>query len=127
MFVRIFRDEKTNMNNVHIERRAQIDSILAKMKNKSNIKIIIFEVLKKFADLTNENKTYELFDHESNDYVIDLKSNKKSFYDFIYSLSKNEFKILRTYLDKHFKNDFIKFFIFSVETSILFVKKKTKF
>ena len=126
MFVRVLRDEKTNMNNVHIERRAQIDSTLAKMKNKSDIKIIIFEVLKKFADLADENKAYELFDHESDDHVIDLKSDKKSLYDFIYSLSKNELKILRAYLDKHLKNDFIKFFIFSAGAPILFVKKKNE-
>ena len=126
MFVRVLHDEKKNMNSVHIERRAQIDSILAKIKNKSDIKVTIFEVLKKFADLTDENKTYELFDHESDDHAIDLKSNKKSFYDFIYSLFKNELKILRAYLDKHLKNDFIRFFIFSVEASILFVKKKNE-
>ena len=125
MFVRILHDENKNMNMIHIERRTQIDSILAKMKNKSNIKVNIFEVLKKFVNLTNENKVYELFDHDSNDHVIDLKSNKKSFYDSIYSLSKDEFAILRTYLNKHFKNDFIRFFIFFVETFILFVKKKT--
>ena len=126
MFVRIFHDEKKNMNNVHIERRAQIDSIFAKMKNKSNIKIIIFEILKKFVDLTNENKTYELFDYKSNDHVIDLKSNNKFFYNFIYSLSKNEFKILRIYLNKHFKNDFIKFFIFQSKYQFCSLKK-TKF
>ena len=127
MFVRILYDEKKNMNSVHIERRIQIDFVLAKIKDKSNIKIILFEVLKKFADLTDENKTYELFDHEFDDHAIDLKSSKKSSYDSIYSLSKIEFKVLRVYLNKHFKNEFIRFFIFSTDASILFVKKKTKF
>ena len=124
MFVRVIRDEKKNMNNVHIERRTQIDFVFTKIKNKSNIKIIIFEILKKFVDLTNENKTYELFDHESNDHAINLKFDKKFSYDFIYSLSKNELKILRAYLNKHLKNEFIRFFIFSIDAFILFVKKK---
>ena len=114
------------MNNIHIERRVQIDFVFAKIKNKSNIKIILFEILKKFVDLTDENKTYELFDYEFDDHAISLKSNKKSSYDFIYSLSKNEFKVLRVYLNKHLKNEFIKLFIFSADASILFVKKKNE-
>ena len=126
MFVRVVHDENKNMNNVHIERRIQIDFALAKIENKSDIKVIILEVLKEFADLTDENKTYELFDHESNDHAINLKFDKKFSYDSIYSLSKDEFKILRAYLNKHFKNDFIRFFIFSIDASILFVKKKMK-
>ena len=126
MFVRVVHDENKNMNNVHIERRTQIDFALAKIENKSDIKIIIFEILKKFADLTNENKAYELSDHESDDHAINLKSDKKSPYDSIYSLSKNELKILRTYLNKHLKNDFIRLFIFSTDAPILFVKKKMR-
>ena len=126
MFVRVLHDEKKNMNSVHIERRIQIDSAFAKIKDKSDIKIILLEILKKFADLTNENKAYELSDHEFDDHAIDLKSSKKSSYDFIYSLSENELKILRVYLNKHLKNEFIRFFIFSADASILFVKKKNE-
>ena len=122
----MFHDEKTNLNSIYIQRRTQIDSTLTKINDKSNIKIIIFEILKKFENFINENKTYELSNHESNDHVINLKSNKKSFYDFIYSLFKVELKILRIYFDKHFKNDFIKSFIFSIDASILFVKKKNE-
>ena len=83
MFVRMFHDEKTNLNSIHIQRRIQIDSTLTKIKNKSNIKISISEILKKFENLINENKAYELSNHESNDHAINLKSNKKSSYDFI--------------------------------------------
>ena len=43
-----------------------------------------------------------------------------------YSLFKVELKILQIYFDKHLKNDFIKFFIFSIDASILFVKKKNE-
>ena len=126
MFARVIHNKIKNLNNVHIERKIQIDSVFAKIENKSNIKIIIFEILKEFADLTNENKIYELFDHESNDHAKNLKFDKKFLYNFIYSLLENQFKILRTYLNKHFKNDFIRLFIFSTDVSILFVKKKTK-
>ena len=59
MFVRIIHDKMKNLNNVHIERKIQIDFVFAKIENKSNIKIIIFEILKEFVDLTNENKIYE--------------------------------------------------------------------
>ena len=125
MFVQMISDEIKYLNDVHIERRLQIDSAFAKMKKK-NIKNFLFEVLKEFVDMTNKNKTYELFDHEFDDHAINLKSSKKSSYEFIYALSKDEFKILRTYLNKHLKNEFIKFFIFFANVSILFVKKKNE-
>ena len=64
-----------------------------------------------------------MFAHEFDDHLINLKSNKKSFYEFIYFLFENELTILRIYFDKHLKNDFIKSFIFAIEISILFVKK----
>ena len=124
MFVRIIHDE--NMNRIHIERRVQIDFIFAKIKDKLDIEITLLEILKKFIDLTNENKTYELFNHKSNNHAINLKSNRKSFFDFIYFLSEDELKILRICLNKHFKNDFIRFSTFSTEIFIFFVKKKNE-
>ena len=97
-----------------------------KIKDKSNITITIFDCLKKFEKIIDENKIYELSNHEFDDHAIDLKLNKKSSYDFIYSLFENELTILRIYLNKHLKNDFIKSFTFSIEISILFVKKKNE-
>ena len=126
MFVRAFNDEKTDLQEIHIERRAQIDSILLKIEEKSNIKIIMLEILKKFVEITEKKKVYELSNHEFDDHSINLKSNKKSLYEFIYSLFEDELTVLRVYLDKHLKNDFIRFFISFVETSILFVKKKNE-
>ena len=82
-----------------------------KIKNKSNITITIFDCLKKFEKIIDENKIYELSNHEFDDHAINLKSNKKLFYDFIYSLFENELTILKIYLNKHLKNDFIKSFI----------------
>ena len=126
MFVRAYIDEKTIMQKILIERRAQIDSILMKIEKKSNITIIIFECLKKLIEIDNEKKIYELSNHKSDDHAIDLKENMKSSYDFIYSLFENELTILRVYFDKHLKNEFIRFSFFSVEVSILFVKKKNE-
>ena len=50
--------------------------------------------------------------------------NKQSFYDFIYFLSKNEFKNFRNYIIKHLRNDFIRLSQSFVDVSILFVKKR---
>ena len=126
MFVRTYIDEKTKMQKIHIERKTQIDAILMKIKDKSNITTTIFDCLKKFEKIIDENKVYELSNHEFDDHAIDLKSNKKSFYDFIYSLFENELTILRIYLNKYLKNNFIKLFTFSIEIFILFVKKKNE-
>ena len=75
-----------------------------------------------YEKLNNDNKIYELSNHDSNDQIIDLK--KKSLHKSMYFLFENEFKILRVYIDKHLINDFIRFSQFFVETFILFVKKK---
>ena len=83
--------------------------------------------MKQFDKIIDKNKIYELSNYEFDDYTINLKSNKKLFYDFIYLLFENKLIILKIYLNKYLKNDFIKLFIFSIEIFILFVKKKTKF
>ena len=74
------------------------------------LKKIIFECFKKFENLNNENETYKLSEHGFINHVIELKKNKSPFYDWIYFLSKSELKILKKYLNKHLKNNFIQFF-----------------
>ena len=124
MFVRVLHDEEKNMDSVHIERRAQIGSALAEIKDKPDIKATLPEVLKEFADLADEDKAYELPDHGPDDHAIDLEPGKKPPYGPIYSLSEDELKVLRAYLDKHLKNGFIRPFTSSAGAPILFVKKK---
>ena len=85
---------------------------------------MLYEILHEYEKLNNENKIYESSNHDSNDHVIDLKNDKKFSHKSIYSLLKNEFKILRVHIDKHLINDFIRFSQSFVETFILFVKKK---
>ena len=84
----------------------------------------IFKCFKKFENLSNEDEAYKLSEHEFMNHVIKLKENKSSFYDSIYFLSENELKIFRKYLNKHLKNDFIRFFQSFVEIFMLFIKKK---
>ena len=87
-------------------------------------KKIILKCFKKFENLNNEDEAYKLSEHEFMNHVIELKENKSSFYDSIYFLLKSELKILKEYLNKHLKNNFIRFIQSFVETLILFVKKK---
>ena len=60
--------------------------------------------------IENEKKIYILFEHDFTNYVIDLINDAQSSYDFIYSLFEKEFKVLKTYIDKHLTIDFIKHF-----------------
>ena len=125
MFVRIYIDKQFDMQEMHVQRRVQINSTSTKIKEKFDIKITLLEILHEYERLNNENKIYELSNYNSNDYVIDLKKNKKSFQKSIYFLFENEFKMLRVYIEKHLINDFIRLSQFFVDASILFVKKKT--
>ena len=84
----------------------------------------IFECFKEFENLNNENETYKLSEHEFMNHVIKLKKNKLFSYDSIYFLSKSELKVFKEYLNKHLKNNFIRFSQSLAETSILFIKKK---
>ena len=85
---------------------------------------ILFEILHDYEKLNNEDKIYELSNHDSNDHAIDLKKDKKASHESIYFLFDNEFRVLRVYIEKHLINDFIRSFQSFVDASILFVKKK---
>ena len=116
-YVFYIRPERNELYNVHSNRRARVITM-------NVLKKTIFECFKKFENLSNENETYKLSKHELMNHVIELKKDKSFSYDSIYFLSKSELKILKKYLNKHLKNDFIRFFQSFVEAFILFVKKK---
>ena len=75
----------------------------------------------KYKKFESKNKTYKLFKHIILNYVIDFIKIKQSFYDFIYFLSKNLFKIFRNYIIKYLKNDFIRLLQSFVDVLMLFV------
>ena len=64
-----------------------------------------------------------LVEHALHDHVIDIEKNMSSF-ESIYNLFMFELKILREYLNKNLINDFMISFSSSIDSSILFVKKK---
>ena len=120
LFVQLY---KNNFENVHSFKRMRVVASIVMKNTNEKQKIEISKKWKKYFDFFDEKKTYQLSKHDSSDYVIDLKKSKTFFYKFIYSLSKKELKIFRQYIEKHLITDFIRFFIFQVDASILFVKK----
>ena len=94
---------------MHVLKRIQIKFVLTKMKKKFDIKITFFDILKTYKKLDNENKIYELSNFDSNDHIIILEKNKKSFHESIYFLFENKFRILHIYIEKHLINEFIRF------------------
>ena len=102
-YVFYIQSERNELCNVHSDRRARV-----MMMNVS--KKTIFKCFKEFENLSNENETYKLSEHEFMNHVIELKENKSFSYDSIYFLSESELKVLKEYLNKHLKNDFIQFF-----------------
>ena len=103
VYILYIRSESNELCNVHLKRRARVITMNA-------LKKTIFKCFKKFENLNNEDETYRLSKHKFMNHAIKLKKNKSSFYDFIYFLSESELKIFKKYLNKHLKNNFIRFF-----------------
>ncbi len=76
-----------------------------------------------FQNIFSEIKTHKLFKHDFHDHVIEILSNRDSFFDSIYNLSATELKILKNYIDKYMKKNFITEFMSFAKILILFVKK----
>ena len=125
LYIRSIDFETTNIENVHFDRQINVLSIVvAKTDEIKNNKNIMSHFYVRYKKLESKNKTYELFMHTISNHVIDFIENKQSSYDFIYFLSKNEFKNFRNYIIKHLRNDFIRLSQSFVDVSILFVKKR---
>ena len=71
----------------------------------------------------SKNKINELFAHHSQNHAINTEK-KKSFFGKLYNLSQTKLIILRDYLKKHLKKNFIFSSISSAEAFVIFVKKK---
>ena len=124
MIVRVWKQYFEVLKNVHVSRQVQINNALIKNENKLNFRVVILDVLKIYENLSNENKIYKLSKYDLNDHVINLIDEKQFSHDFIYLLLKAKLKVLKTYINKHLVNDFIRSFKLSIDVSILFVRKK---
>jgi hypothetical protein len=76
-----------------------------------------------FQDIFFEIKTYKFSKHDFHDHVIEILSNRDFFFDLIYNLSTTKLKILKNYIDKYMKKNFIIEFVSFAKVLILFVKK----
>ena len=125
-YVLFIRMNSKNSNYVHIKRRKRVSAAMIADVKRSDVKVTISDCFKNYEDVDSEKSVYTLSKHESQNHDIDLKSDKIVSYDSIYSLSKNELIILKAYLEKHLKNDFIRSSQSSIEISIMFIKKKNE-
>ena len=80
----------------------------------------------KYKKLFQNNVETELSNYQSWNHEVRLKNEKKSTFNSIYKLAKNEFKILKNYIEKLFKKRFIRSSKSTIESSILFTFKKNK-
>lgn len=76
-----------------------------------------------YTDMFEKKNSNTLFEHNSNNYIINLLFNKTLFMKFVYNFFLTKLKILQIYIDKYLIKKFIKFFKFSTKIFILFVKK----
>jgi hypothetical protein len=76
-----------------------------------------------FEDVFSEEEISQLTNYFLIHYAINTDK-MISPYKFIYKLSENELKILRKYLNKNLKREYIQHFINSAGTPILFILKK---
>ena len=116
-----------DLSDVYTTRKTFINNIITKNKNDKITKIL--KCLKYYEQLNikNEIKTFEFFNYDFNNYVINLINEVELLHNFIYSLFENEFKVFKVYIDKYLVNNFIKYSQLLTETLILFVRKKNNF
>ncbi len=95
-----------------------IDTMQKSSKNVSN-------VYKKWTRLFEEKKSTKiLFKHKSWNHEIKLILKKHSTFESIYALFEKKLSVLRDYLNKNVKKEFIKRFELSTKYSIFFASKK---
>jgi hypothetical protein len=109
----------------HVDSKKKRFLIVIQKADENNDKIsneISFQYFA-FQDIFSEVKTHKLFKHDFYDHVIEILSNRDSFFDSIYNLSATELKILKNYIDEYMKKNFIIEFVSFAKAFILFVKK----
>jgi hypothetical protein len=108
----------------HESKRERLLVVIEKTnENSSKINNEISSQYVAFQDIFFEIKAHKLSKHDFHDHVIEILSNRDSFFHLIYNLSATELKILKNYIDEYMKKNFIIEFVSSAKVFILFVKK----
>ncbi len=92
-------------------------------ENNDKINNEIFFQYFAFQNFFFEMKAHKFLEHDFHDHVIEILSNRNSFFDSIYNLSATKLKILKNYIDEYMKKSFIIEFVSFAKVLILFVKK----
>jgi hypothetical protein len=109
--------------NVDFEKKRFLIVIQKADENNDKINNEISSQYFAFQNIFFEVKTHKLFEHDFHDHVIEILSNRNSFFDSIYNLSTIKLKILKNYIDEYMKKNFIIEFVSFAKVFILFVKK----
>ena len=70
--------------------------------------------------------TITFFLYDEHDHIIDLMSNKFSFFEFLYIMFQKKLKFFQKYICENFALIRIKYSIVDINTSILFIFKKNE-
>ena len=82
----------------------------------------IFQCYHEYLNVFSKNKINELSAYDPQNHTINI-GKKIFFFEKLYNLSQTELIILRDYLKKHLKKEFIVSLISSIKTFVIFVKK----
>jgi hypothetical protein len=89
----------------------------------ASFEIQIFSQYFDFSEAFSERVVHTLLEHAFHNLIIDTQE-KNFFFDIIYNLFAEKLRILRVYIEKNLKKEFITSFTFFAAILILFTKKK---
>ena len=123
-YLMIVRPYQYDLEKVHVTRKALVGSAIA--EDKTDSIATMPECLKEYMNLGigDESKANELPEHGPSDHAIDLIDGAEPPHGPIYSLSEDELKVLKAYIDKNLANGFIRHSQSPAGAPILFVRKK---
>jgi len=98
-----------------------MNNMTSHITNASEMQTLLIE-LKEYKDVFLTESVDKLLLHEDHDHAIEITA--ESSYESLYNLLNTELVILRQYLDNVLAKEWIKHFINSTDTSILFIFKK---
>ena len=124
MIIRFYNDD---LSDVYITHKTFINNVIIKNKNDEITKISKCLKYYEQLDIKNKIRTFEFFNHDFDDYIINFIDEIELSHNFIYLFFENEFKVFKVYINKHLVNNFIKYSQLLIETFILFVRKKNDF